>query len=102
MSAQALLVQPGARLAAEYMVCESGVGKQERQDEPAYASIDEAERTISGRIASDNLRYQKIYGLDYADPAHYDLVIDTTAMKGPEETAEAILSKMKERSFPDH
>lgn len=71
-----------------------GSRKQERQDEPAYASIEEAERIIAERIASDNLRYRKIYGIDYADPAHYDLVIDTTAMKGPEETTEAILAQL--------
>lgn len=68
--------------------------KQERKDEPAYASIEEAERAIAERIASDNLRYQKIYGLNYADPSHYDLVINTTDMKGPEETAEAILTQL--------
>ena len=52
----------------------------ERSDEPCYADIKEARADLDRRIASDVLRYEKYYGVDYRDPSHYDLVLDTTAM----------------------
>lgn len=61
-----------------------------RDDERAYANIEETERTIIERMASDTRRYQKYYGLDYQDPSHYDLVIDTTMLSGPDVTAKTI------------
>lgn len=72
--------------------------KQERPDEATYESTEAALRVIRDRVASDNLRYQKIYGLDYADPSHYDLTLDTTPMKGPAETAEKILQELQRRN----
>jgi len=68
---------------------------EERSDEPLYTSVEEAERDIAERVASDKRRYAKYYGVDYQDPSHYDLVIDTTAMNGPEETAQAILDEIR-------
>lgn len=67
---------------------------EERGDEPLYASAEETERDIAARMASDDLRYEKHYGIDYRDPSHYDVTVDTTAMSGPEETAEAILARL--------
>ncbi len=65
-----------------------------RGDEPLYASAEDAEKEIKKRTASDVLRYEKYYGVDYRDPSHYDMAIDTTAMTGPEETAETILARL--------
>jgi cytidylate kinase len=53
-----------------------------RADEAVYTSVEEAEQAILHRIASDTLRYQKYYSLDYRDPSHYDLVVDTTHIQG--------------------
>ncbi|MCW1892544.1 MAG: AAA family ATPase [Candidatus Uhrbacteria bacterium] len=64
---------------------------ENRDDEPLYTSVDEAEQVTAERMASDDRRYQKYYGIDYKDPSHYDLVIDTTHFSGPDVTAEAIL-----------
>ncbi|MBI4139206.1 cytidylate kinase family protein [Candidatus Uhrbacteria bacterium] len=66
----------------------------DRTDEPAYQHVKATEEAVRKRVASDALRYQKYYGLDVHDPSQYDLVLDTTSMKGPEETTEAILSKL--------
>ncbi len=66
----------------------------ERADEPAYATLEHTRTELDKRMASDRLRYQTYYGINYQDPTHYDLVIDTTTMKGPEETAEAILQAL--------
>ncbi len=67
----------------------------ERQDEPLYGSAEDAERDIANRVASDDRRYAKYYGVNYRDPSHYDLVFDTTKMKGAEETADAILARLQ-------
>ncbi len=66
----------------------------DRRDEPLYESVLEAEREISNRISSDDRRYVKYYGVNYRDTSHYDLVIDTTKMKGAEETANVILARI--------
>lgn len=62
-----------------------------RSDEPLYANVEAAERAIAERIASDHARYEKWYGINFEDPAHYDLVIDTTS-KTPEEVLESIVN----------
>ncbi len=66
-----------------------------REDEPAYLSPEEARKTLDERMASDARRYSMIYGVDYRDLKQYDLVLDTTEMKGPEETAEKVLDALK-------
>lgn len=76
----------------------AGDGK-ERSDEKIYTSVEEAQAAIEQRVASDILRYEKYYQLDYRAPSNYDLILDTTDMKGPEETAERILAILKDRSL---
>ena len=55
---------------------------QGREDEMVYASVDEVKTSIQNRMASDALRYKKYYNLNYSDPSHYDLVVDTTHIQG--------------------
>ncbi|MFA5130362.1 MAG: cytidylate kinase family protein [Patescibacteria group bacterium] len=71
---------------------------EERDDEVMYSSIEETERVTKDRMDSDTRRYQKYYGVDYLDPSHYDLVVDTTSLPGAEATAEVILKKVSGRS----
>jgi len=66
-----------------------------RGDEPMYASVDEAERILAERVASDIRRYRAYYGIDYRDPSHYDLVLDTTHILGHEAAADKVLAAMK-------
>ena len=35
-------------------------------------------RAIDERVASERLRYQKYYGVDYLEPSQFDLVVDTS------------------------
>jgi cytidylate kinase len=70
---------------------------KERHDEKIYESVEEAQAAIESRVASDLLRYQKYYQIDYRAPSNYDLLLDTTEMKGPNETAEKILQILKGR-----
>jgi len=51
-------------------------------------------REIQAREASDRWRYQQIYGVDYHDPARYDLVMQTDR-RTPEELAGAIVAKCR-------
>ncbi len=69
--------------------------QKERADEKVYRTIEEAEQSLIERNTSDILGYKRHYGIDYSDPTHFDLVIDTTTSDGPEETAERIL-----KAFP--
>lgn len=41
------------------------------------SSVEEVYKNMLTRIESECERYQKYYGLDYRDPAQFDLVIDT-------------------------
>ncbi|KAA0206064.1 hypothetical protein EDM68_03585 [Candidatus Uhrbacteria bacterium] len=71
----------------------------ERSDEGTYMSAEDARKKLDERMASDTRRYQAIYGLDYQDPSHYDLVIDTTDLDGPEATAQRMLEALKMRDL---
>ena len=73
---------------------------EERNDEPVYESLEHTEQEIAKRKASDSLRYQKFYGVaDHQDPSHYDLVIDTTSLQGPEATASEILKVLAQKEL---
>lgn len=69
-----------------------------REDEPLYASPEEAQHAIEDRISSDVLRYQKHYGIDYRDPSHYDLIVDTTAISGVAAVTDRIQKALTDRS----
>jgi cytidylate kinase len=73
--------------------------REQRDDERMYESPADAKARIEERMASDIRRYQKYYGLDYSDPGHYDLVVDTTALPGPEATARVIMEELKKRKL---
>jgi CMP/dCMP kinase len=85
------LTEAGRRIYA----ARHGDPQHDRHDEPLYDTPEHAAEAVAARIASDVRRYQKYYNLDYRDPHHYDLVIDTTTIKGPGETAERVLEKIK-------
>jgi cytidylate kinase len=74
-------------------------GDASRRDEPDYASIDATREELERRTASDILRYQKYYGIDYRDPSHFDLVVDTTSIDGAKNVASLIAAKLQERGL---
>lgn len=71
--------------------------QKDRQDEPMYASVEDAQKEIAARVASDIRRYDKHYQVDYRDPKNFDLILDTTSNPGPEATADAIIAELKKR-----
>lgn len=56
-------------------------GKGLRRDERIPKSVKVYQRTLEERVKNDKFRYQKYYHLDFTDPKHYDLIIDTTHLK---------------------
>lgn len=65
-----------------------------REDEPQYASVEEVEREIEARVASDARRYRKYYDVDARNRSAFDLVLDTTRASGPEAVADQILAAL--------
>ncbi len=65
-----------------------------RSDEPEYQSVEEVKNTIATRLASDQARYQKWYGIDFLNRSKYDLVIDTSQI-GTKETLGKVLDAVK-------
>lgn len=80
--------QEGARRIFEH--AKSGA----RESEQAHASVKDVVRYNAERTASDNVRYQKYYGVTWDNPANFDLVIDTTDLS-PEDVVERILRRVQ-------
>lgn len=64
-----------------------------RGTEHENVGLEETLRAIKERMASEALRYQQYYGLDYGDHRHYDLVIDTSS-RSIGEVAKTILDQI--------
>lgn len=71
--------------------------RDQRPDEDLPMDMESMKRRIEERLASDQRRYRDIYGLDYRDKSHYDLVLDTTSLKNEAEAAERILAVLRPR-----
>ncbi len=50
----------------------------ERNEAHRLSSVEDVQRSLTERINSDRLRYEKYYHLDTYDHGHYDLVVDTS------------------------
>lgn len=70
----------------------------DRKDEHPYASVEDAKEAIQKRIASDVRRYQKYYNLDYRDPTHFDLVVETAPINGSDAVTDLVEKAIKERN----
>ncbi len=70
--------------------------RNERQDEKSAKTVEEAERLLHERIESDKKRYLKYYNLDYTDPKHYDLALDTTE-PSIDEVVQIILDRLPKK-----
>ena len=60
-----------------------------RKDE-GYFDIEQAKKEIKERAESEQLRYKRIYDLDYLDKKNYDYVLDTTIIPAKEVTDKII------------
>ncbi len=66
--------------------------RKERPDEQRYRNMDEAREHMQYRLASDQRRYQKYYGVDVMNRSNYDFVLDTTDLT-PEAIVETLAKK---------
>ena len=66
-----------------------------RGKEEQYHSFEEARKMLAERAATERVRYQEIYQLNYMDYSNYNLVIDSTYC-APDRIAEIILKEAKE------
>lgn len=49
-----------------------------RDDEPVYTSAQETERVLAERVAQNEARYQKWYGISLQNSGNFDFSLDTT------------------------
>jgi cytidylate kinase len=65
-----------------------------RGQEEQYHSFEEARKMLAERAATERVRYQEIYQVNYMDYSNYNLVIDSTYCT-PDRIAEIILQEAK-------
>jgi predicted cytidylate kinase len=68
--------------------------KRFREREPGY-SFEEALARVAERDHADTENLRHLWGIDYHDPAYYDLILSTHALS-PEEVAQRILAAAAE------
>ena len=66
-------------------------GDKERSGD-AYDSLQKVQEATAQRNADDAKRYKELYGIDIADKANFDLVVDTTG-KIQQQVADEIIGK---------
>lgn len=74
------------------------IGAQRRSARPEYQekTIQEVITANSFRAQQEQQHYQTLYGIEnYLDPAHYNLVIDTTSL-APEEVRDQVLKAVRQ------
>jgi predicted cytidylate kinase len=66
----------------------------QRAGEIENTDLESTMRSTLARQTSESTRYLTYYGIDYQDPAHYDLVVDTTGM-GVDEVVDDIVEHLE-------
>lgn len=69
-----------------------------RATEKENVDLEATVAAIARRTQSERERYIAYYGIDYLDPHHYDLVIDTSDLT-PDQVVEAIVAHLRERDL---
>jgi cytidylate kinase len=54
-------------------------------------NVEEQKRLNAERVAVDNFRYKKYYGIDYANEKHYDFILDTTDESDVEKNVDRVM-----------
>lgn len=62
-----------------------------RTTESENVDLDTTVRNIERRARSESTRFRQYYGVDYLDPSHYDLVVDTSDC-----TVDAVIETIEE------
>ena len=67
----------------------------QRGSETENVSLADTRKAIDRRTESERRRYQRYYGIDYADHSQYDLVVDTSPLS-IDEVVEEIIANLPE------
>lgn len=73
------------------------VFKNPRPDESPKHRVEEVQKGMSSRLASDARRYKQYYGIIYPDPKAFDLVVNTSHLT-PDEIFSRIMDKLKPKT----
>lgn len=65
-------------LSVDLSVAAQRVYNDNRGEVEKYTSVEDARQQLKLRADTENVRYKKLYGLDYFDFQNYDLVLDST------------------------
>jgi cytidylate kinase len=63
-----------------------------RHSERENVDLEKTRAAVESRSTSETQRYQEYYGIDYTDPSHYDLVVDTSDLS-VDQVVERVLSE---------
>ena len=66
-----------------------------RGAETENVDLDATRLAVETRLASETLRYREYYGIDWLDHAHFDLVVDTSALSSAA-VVQAVATYLKE------
>jgi len=80
--------------ANEKVRAERLIGRGNPEEDPQ--NVREALKLVKQRVASDVVRYKKLYNINPYDEKHYDFVLDTTS-NTTEESADEVYSFVKDR-----
>jgi len=70
--------------------------KNERNEDKGLQSFEAVQESAKKRFYSDQLRYQKYYGIDVNDKKHFDFCLDTTDLD-QEQAYQAVYEYVKSR-----
>ncbi len=90
-----IFVKVDLRKAAERVFNDTSAGKEERAVEAENANLEDTLHNMQQRLTMNRKRYRKLYGIDYLDERHYNIIVDTTET-GIEETKEKVLKEIKQ------
>ena len=68
-----------------------------RESEAENVDLASTVRATMERAGSESLRYQQYYGIDYLDPANYDIVLDTSDLDA-DSVADALVEIIRART----
>ncbi len=74
--------------------------KNDRNEDNSLDSVEAVKWSVAQRLASDNLRYHKYYGIDAYNQENYDFYLNTTGLSADEVFAkvyEFVLSRLDKR-----
>lgn len=71
---------------------------EKRSSEKENKTLEATKQGLISRAAGEEIRYQKVYGIQYRNLDNFDLVINTTSLS-PEEVVDQIINHLEAKSI---